>query len=330
MLLDPDPVVPGRVSCLGFHPRKHPFRCAQSLKKHLLRECPAIVQVHSFFSLLMVRSAFPFGRPFALVGTLHNQGYDAWPADTGYKRFRKWVHGRLLKQCDRVVSVSRAVADHYSRELGVRSQHIIPDPLPALAGLMKLHEIGAACKQRRRVIAIPGRVVREKGHFHAIQAFKALVSTGHDLELHVLGGGPLEADFSKEVTRLGLDVRVVCSGSLEHSTLLERLAAADVCLIPSLQEGFGIVALEAMALGVPVVASRVGGLAEIVQDGVTGLLAPPGEATLLAETVERLLTQPELAEDMSRAAKLDVHKRFSAESVSEQWLALFHELRPGL
>lgn len=285
-----------------------------------------MVQVHSFFSLLMVRLAFPFGRPFALVGTLHNQGYEAWPANTLYKRFRKWVHGRLLKRCDRVVSVSRAVADHYLRELGVRSYRIIPDPLPALAASMMVHEIGGACERRRRVIAIPGRLVREKGHRYAIQAFESLVSAGHDLELHVLGGGPLEASLGEEVARLGLHDRVVFSGQLEHLTMLERLAAADVCLIPSLQEGFGIVALEAMALGVPIVASSVGGLSDILHDGKTALLTEPGSVGSVIAGVESLLNHPELAVRLAAAGKSEVYSRFKGEVVQAQWTDLYREL----
>jgi len=126
-----------------------------------------------------------------------------------------------------------------------------------------------------------------------------------------------------EVDTLGLRRDVRFLGKVE--SVGEVLRGADLFLLPSATESFGLAALEAMACGVPVVASAAGGLPEVVQDGETGFLAPVGDVPIMAERAMRILEEPAMLQRMRRAAaKLALE--FSADRVVPQYEALYNEV----
>jgi glycosyltransferase involved in cell wall biosynthesis len=108
---------------------------------------------------------------------------------------------------------------------------------------------------------------------------------------------------------------------------IQPLAAAlDVLVLPSLSEALGLVLLEAGALGVPVVATAVGGIPEVVEDGVTGILVPPGQPDALADAVTRLLRDPERARAMGEAGRARVEREFTLERTIAGHLAVYESL----
>jgi N-acetyl-alpha-D-glucosaminyl L-malate synthase BshA len=126
--------------------------------------------------------------------------------------------------------------------------------------------------------------------------------------LLLVGEGPELAAALETARRLGVDKEVDALG--EQDQILPILSIADLFLLPSEQESFGLSALEAMACEVPVVASRVGGLHEVVQDGESGFLLPPDDLDGMAASVRRLLTDAPLRQRMAAAARDDAHERF--------------------
>ena len=131
--------------------------------------------------------------------------------------------------------------------------------------------------------------------------------------LLLVGDGPERADAAAEADRLGLEDRVIFLG--KQDTVAELLACSDLFLLPSASESFGLAALEAMASGTPVVATQVGGLPEVIDDGVTGLLAPVGEVDVMAEKSIALLSDRARWLQMSAAAQAVARERFSAARV---------------
>ncbi len=105
--------------------------------------------------------------------------------------------------------------------------------------------------------------------------------------------------------------------------MTEYLAATDVLAMPSRDEGFGLAALEAMAMGVPPVAAAVGGLLDIVEDGCTGVLVPPDDAPALAAALQGLLANPAQAREMGAAARQRVEERWDAARLAEEYLHLY-------
>ncbi|MDM7830686.1 glycosyltransferase family 4 protein [Cellulomonas edaphi] len=163
-------------------------------------------------------------------------------------------------------------------------------------------------------LVLVGRLSPRKGTDVAVEAVAALVAAGRDVTLRLAGDTFdgyewFEAQIRDQVAAAGLADRVELLGFV-HPTWPE-LEAADVVLVPSRVEPFGNTAVEALLAGRPVVATATQGLAEIVRDGVTGLLVPPGDAPALAAAVARLADDPDLARRLARDGQVDAEARFS-------------------
>jgi L-malate glycosyltransferase len=141
--------------------------------------------------------------------------------------------------------------------------------------------------------------------------------------LVMVGDGPDRAAAEHEARRLGVSDAVAFLGKVD--TVAPLLAAAHVFLLPSETESFGLSALEALASGVPVVASRVGGLPEVVQDGETGILCPVGDITAMADAARELLRNGSRWRAMSRRAAADARARFDRDTIVGQYEALYNE-----
>lgn len=154
----------------------------------------------------------------------------------------------------------------------------------------------------------------------------ALVETTHALPgVHcvIAGGGSLEFTLRERLTQLRLAPAVRLLGFVEDS--LSLVQAADLFVLPSLAEPFGLSIVEAMALGKPVVATRAGGPLEIVREGKTGHLVPPGAPAPLAAAMVDILSQPEAVQRMGMAAREDYQLRFTAGRMAREILAVYRE-----
>jgi len=170
-----------------------------------------------------------------------------------------------------------------------------------------------------------GRLTEEKGIRVLLEAARRLASR-EGLRLVVAGDGPLRAEVEREADRPGTPL--VFLGP--QTEVLPVLHGADAVLMPSMSEGLGITALEAMACALPVVASRVGGLPEAVAEGETGLLVPPGDAEALARAVEELAASPERAQALGSAGRRRVEQEFGQEQTIGQLLQVYAEILDGL
>ncbi len=176
------------------------------------------------------------------------------------------------------------------------------------------------------VVSIVGNLIDDrKGHRVLFEAMATMVQALPSLRVHVIGDGPRKQEFQQHATRLGVADNCHFTGRISFEQLLGHLAASDVLAMPSFDEGFGLAALEAMALGLPPVASSVGGLLDIVEDGVTGQLVPVGDADALADALIRLLENPALAAAMGAAGREAVAERWDADQLAGKQLALYRE-----
>jgi L-malate glycosyltransferase len=183
-----------------------------------------------------------------------------------------------------------------------------------------------------------GGCVGGNGTFHAVhvsnfrpvkrvpwllRAF-ALAARGADVRLTLVGDGPEQAACRELARQLGIGAQVRFLG--ERDALPELLAPADVFLLTSSEESFGLSALEAMACGTPVLATRVGGVAEVVEDGVTGMLVASDDLEGFAASLKMLMVDPVRTQHMGHAARRSAEERFSRESVVAQYEELYREL----
>jgi glycosyltransferase involved in cell wall biosynthesis len=183
----------------------------------------------------------------------------------------------------------------------------------------------AELEARRPIVGEIARLAEVKGQRTLLRACAGLdvsvVLVGADLEQ----GGAYRGLLEREADELGMRDRVLFTGYRADAPSL--LCAFDVCALPSTTEGLPIVLLEAMAAGVPVVATPVGGVPELVSDGETGLLVPPGDAEALAAAIGRLLAEPETARRLAANARARVEERFSERVMGERVLAVYEDLR---
>lgn len=174
---------------------------------------------------------------------------------------------------------------------------------------------------RPRVLTI-GRLAQQKGYADLIEAFVHI----HDAtraHLIIVGSGPLEAALREQARSLNLNAAVHFLGS--RTDVAELLTAADLFVSSSLWEGFPTIVIEAMALGIPVVATNVSGSRELVQPGETGLLVPPGQADALSSAVISLLTDKALADHMARSARQHA-RRFTIQSMIAGYAEIYATL----
>ncbi|WP_152394814.1 1,4-alpha-glucan branching protein domain-containing protein [Paenibacillus guangzhouensis] len=167
-----------------------------------------------------------------------------------------------------------------------------------------------------KILFYIGRLVYEKGIQVLIEALPLIHSSVPNTKLIIAGTGPMRAELEALAARLGLTSHVTFTGFIHDDTRNDLLQLADVCVFPSLYEPFGIVALEAMQSGTPVVVSDTGGLAEIIEHGVDGYKALPGHLESLAWHVTEVLLHPEIAKNMAANALRKVEQRYDWKSIA--------------
>ncbi|HEY7462750.1 MAG TPA: glycosyltransferase family 4 protein [Gemmatimonadota bacterium] len=175
-----------------------------------------------------------------------------------------------------------------------------------------------------RVVGGVGRLGEQKAFHVLLDAVPRLLAAEPRTRVLIVGDGPQRAALEARARRLGVDRAVTFTGYLADP--LPAYRAFDVFVLPSVDEGFGIVFLEAMAMGVPVIGTRVVGSVDAVEDGVTGLLVPSGDPAALGEAVQRVLSDAELARRLATAAAARVRERHARELTTARSEALYREL----
>ena len=232
-----------------------------------------------------------------------------------------WVAARL----DRIITGSAASAASVSEAFDLPPERIrvIHDGVETEV-FRPLEDVSP---EPHRVLFVGNSEDRNKGIRYLLEALRLLRGQVpfHLTVVHRPGsrGAP------RLVQQLGLHGRVTFLEQLSAKELVHQYNRAQLLVSPSLYEGFGLPAAEALACGTPVVATSAGALSEIVEDGVSGLLVPPGEAEPLAETIRTLLENPERCRVMGGAGARRIRARFSWQRTAEETLALYQEVLAG-
>jgi 2-deoxystreptamine N-acetyl-D-glucosaminyltransferase/2-deoxystreptamine glucosyltransferase len=218
-----------------------------------------------------------------------------WGTDVELARRVPRIARALLRRARLVVAPSTSLAEQ-ARALGARDVCVIPSGVD-------VPDVVAPPDEPPSVL-FAGRLSPEKGVLD-------LVAAADGIPLVVAGDGPLRVRVPQAL------------GFVPHERLLELYERAAVVACPSYREGFGVVCAEAMAHGRPVVAGAVGGLLDLVADGETGILVPPGDVEAIRTALERLIADPGLRARMGNAARARVRERFSWEAVTDATLEAY-------
>ncbi|MBR3883090.1 MAG: glycosyltransferase family 4 protein [Clostridia bacterium] len=168
-----------------------------------------------------------------------------------------------------------------------------------------------------KIILFMGRLVYEKGIQTLIAAMPKILAHYNDAKLIVAGKGGMIDELKAQVNALGLGNKVYFTGYLGSKDVQKMYKCADVSVFPSTYEPFGIVALEAMLSGTPVVTSDIGGLNEIVDHGINGMKSYAGNANSLADSILTLLYDPKLCDTVTRNAKLKVKTEYNWTKIAQ-------------
>ena len=241
-----------------------------------------------------------------------------------YNRLDAWA----MRSADRVATVSERWT-HILRGYGIpRSKlRVIPNAV-ALAPSLN----GEPCALREQLgierdtplVLVVGRLSPEKGHAVFLDAVARLKADGSDFRAVFVGEGQERERLALQTRELGLEDRVVFAGY--HADVAPFYGAADLVVLPSLSENMPNVALEAMSFGKPVVATRVGGVPEVVVDEQTGRVVPSNDPNALAEGIGQVLRAPERARSLGRAGRTRAVAEFSPQRRHERFQALYAEV----
>jgi glycosyltransferase involved in cell wall biosynthesis len=242
---------------------------------------------------------------------------------------RRWVVALKYRLHDRVIAISEGIAGVLLAEglapaklRCVRSAVApAPDQRPCDRSWLARE---FAVPAQGRVIGVVAQLIPRKGHRVLLDALPSLLPSFPDLYVIFFGKGPEEAALRTTIERLGLTERVRLAGF--RTDLPSVLPCLSLLVHPALMEGLGVSLLQAASAGVPIVASRAGGIPEAVRDGVNGLLVPPGDASALAEAIGRLLGDPGLARAMGEAGRRLMQEEFSVDAMVEGNLRVYRDV----
>jgi glycosyltransferase involved in cell wall biosynthesis len=170
------------------------------------------------------------------------------------------------------------------------------------------------------VIGIVGRLVLQKGHVVLLDAMVEIIRHFPNVVLIVVGDGAENTGLQNRARQLGIDGHIRWLGAMVHNEVVELYSVMNLVAMPSLFEGFGLTAVEAMAAGKPVVGSKVDGLEEIIDHGVTGYLVPAGDSATLAGAICDLLANPAKARRMGESGQVRAERLFSLDRFAESVL----------
>jgi glycosyltransferase involved in cell wall biosynthesis len=286
------------------------------------------VHAHQYTPFFYALAARAWNRHPPVLFTEHGRWYPDYP------RWKRIVFNRLmLRKADRVVAVGESVRQALIRNEGFRParvqviyngvrrdamEHLTADRMEVRRELgIANHEI--AIIQVARLDAL-------KDHPTAIRTLRRIADAGLPARLLLVGEGPERSLIESEIARLELGSQVSLLG-LRHD-VARLLCAADIFLLTSISEGIPVTVLEAMAMRIPVVATDVGGLREIVLDGQTGFLCPAKDDAALAAAVARLGRDARLRSRMGQLASSRVDELFTQEQMHAAYEHVYRELLP--
>ena len=298
--------------------RKSP-RYTWELARLVRRECFDLVHAHMFSSALASAEALA-GTETPLVITEHSQA--AWRSPYAC-RCSQWAYSRAKH----IIAVSREIKWRLVEQDGVpydRVSVIMNAVSPApLQALIKAPDIPGV-SEASALVGVVTRLQPEKGVAYFIEAAAAILQRLPRVHFLIVGDGPRRRALQMYAEQLGIQKQVHFLGFRLDARAI--VASLDVLVVPSLSEGTPLVTLEAMAAGVPVVASSVGGIPEQVKHEGEGLLVPPGNALALGEAILRLLANPSWARMLGQAGRQRVAAQFRLETMVKQTEDLYRAL----
>jgi N-acetyl-alpha-D-glucosaminyl L-malate synthase BshA len=296
-------------------------KMAEVCREHALDVLHVHYAVPHTTAAILARSMLPAEQRPKIVTTLHGTDITLLGHDAAYAP----AIGYALRQCDAVTAVSAYLKEEAQRLLGndfaIEIVHNFFTPRPPT----RLHdevrcELGVAPDE---VLLLHSSNLRAVKRIDLLLAAVARVRSAQNFKLVILAGDSFSS-FEAEVRRLGLQQRIVVRERVQH--IEDYVQAADIALVSSQSESFCLFLLEAMRFGCPTIATRVGGIPEVVSDGETGFLVPFGDADSFARQIENLMESAPRRAALGRAGQAVAEEKFSAAAIVPRYETLYQRL----
>jgi L-malate glycosyltransferase len=300
--------------------------CAARLGLLLRRERVDIIHAHQYTPFSYALLARWMHRSAAILFHEHGRHQPDFP-----RRKRIIANRLLLSRRDRIVGVGEAVRQALidneglpASRVGVVYNGIDVDAIARASGLRSDVRDELGLTTDALAVVKVARLDPIKDHTTAIDSFARFAATHRNAHLLLIGDGSERAAIEQRINASAMRERIRLLGT--RNDVKRLLAAADLFLLTSTSEGIPLTLIEAMAAGVPVVATRVGGVPEVVADGVTGLLAPARDVAQLAVHLDTLAKCPQLREAMGRQARQRARELFSEDEMVARYDNLYQEM----
>ncbi len=294
-----------------------PFIVSQSIA--LLRWSRGFDLIHANWTLSGITAWFlQFAHREPFIVTVH--GSDIYQGTK--TSWIRWLTKLSLSHANAIVAVSKDLAEKVT-DLGIPQDKIqvIPDGIDI--GNFRPEE----ADKREDIILFVGSLIPRKGCKYLIHAFDSVLRKLPQYQLHFVGEGPDQPELQQLVKDMGINDQVYFHGALSRDEVSRFMKRAKIFVLPSLEEGLGVVLLEAIASGTPCVASHIGGIPDIVTDE-TGRLVPPCDPAALDAAISDILSNPETWKSLSRACRERAVEVFAWDKIGDQLFTLYHRFVP--
>lgn len=282
------------------------------LRSELTRLSPMIVHVHLFHALALA-ATLKLGGVRTVLTHHHGDHFRA----SGKGVFQR-IDRRLGRRMDRVVAPSKAVATFLKEDYGY-PPHVVTVIPNGWEGVPR----GSRADDSEAPLICVGNLRAQKDHHILLRAFRVVVDHHPAMRLKLIGDGPLRTELERCTNEFGLTAAVEFCGAVND--VWGHLSQAQLFVLASRYEPLGIAALEAMAAGLPVVATDVGGLRETVRSGMNGILVPPGDPHALSETLLSLIASPGERQRMGITGR-EMAREWKMEVTVDRYFDLYEEL----
>ena len=287
-----------------------------------------LINAQNFFPMFYVALSKLSIRGKKRIVTYHNMGYEVYPANNPVKLIRKLIDIFLNNFFfDGYLGVSNAVSESYERHLCINKINTIENMIP----VESIKKIVTSKTNPRNIhegykIIMAGRLVHEKGYKYMVKAAEILKAGNFRFHLSIYGDGPLKSEIENDILSKKLSNFISIFSAVGHYELFSAIKGADLFVMSSISEGFPMAPAEAMVLGTPVIATLVGGIPELIEDGVSGILLPPKDSILLADSIKITLNDLNLRKKLTINGKNRIEDKFTPTKICNKLLSYYSEV----
>lgn len=238
---------------------------------------------------------------------------------SGWVKMPKFLFKKIHQAPDKIQAISNALAKR-AQEFGAKNVEVVPNGID-----LNLFSQDLKIKKEKFRIVCVSHLKKVKGLRYLIESLPEVLAKFPQAKLILIGEGPERKNLEFQIARLGLQDRVELKGKLINQAIPEELQKAEVFVLPSLSEGLGISILEAQACGVPVIASKVGGILDIIEDRKTGILIEPKNLGQVTQAIIKIFSQPEFAQKLTQNAK-DGLEKYDWQNIAQKINRIYQNL----